>query len=117
LDDKDICEDDFPDAKVRKTVIVKETAKRTVKRPFEPLVFKLLRYFEAKEVVYILDGYVCKVLDSLINSHFLPLLKILEKYNKFSSVETLFGHIDSTSVQEVLLSFIGKTVECNEATP
>jgi len=31
---KDISEDDFPDAKIKKTIIVKEIAKRKVKKPY-----------------------------------------------------------------------------------
>ena len=32
-EDKDISEDDFPDAKIKKTIFVKEMVKRTVKKP------------------------------------------------------------------------------------
>lgn len=45
LEFKDITEDDFPEVKQRKVVLVREMVKRTVKRPYEPLVFRLLRFF------------------------------------------------------------------------
>ena len=72
--------------------------KRTVKKPFEPLIFNILGYFKNKDVIHILDGYVCKVLESLIASNFTQFVTILEKHHKFSLLEGLFNHIDSTSV-------------------
>lgn len=110
MDWKEINEDDFPDVKQKKVVIVRELVKRTVKRPYEPLVFRLLRFFSA-EVVHILDGYVCRVLESIINNRLETFLTIVDKYGAFNQLKRVFGHLESNSVQEFLLNFITRLQE------
>ena len=57
-----------------------------MKKPFEPLIFQLLRYFKEPDIVHILDGYVCKVLDSLVSNRFEQFVAILEQYGRFGMI-------------------------------
>ncbi len=92
LDLREITEDDFPEVKQRRVVLVREKVMRTVKRPYEPLVFRLLRYFSA-EVVHILDGYVCRVLEGLVNNRMEAFLAIIDKYEASNQLKRIFAHL------------------------
>lgn len=67
--------------------------------PYQPLVLSLLNFFSNSPVVHILDGYVSKVLENIINNRFEEFIDIVGRYKKFDSLKSLFSHIDSNSVQ------------------
>lgn len=78
--------------KQKRIILVKEKVMRTVKRPYEPLVFGLLRYFSS-EVVHILDGYVCRVLEALVSNRMEAFLAIIDKYAASNQLKRIFAHL------------------------
>jgi len=72
------------------------------------LIFRLLEYFQKPGAFHILDGYVCRALDNVLNNRFSMILTILRKYQRFDKIRAIFTHIESNSVQDTLFNFVDK---------
>jgi hypothetical protein len=65
--------------------------------------------------VHILDGYVCRVLENMVNNRLEAFLIIVDKYDAFNQLRRVFSHLESNSVQEFLLNFITRLQESTHA--
>ena len=93
----------------KKILRVKQTIRKNVVKEYKPFIEQLFGYFNG-EINHTLDGYVCKVLETLLKKH--P-VKVIQYIFRSKIYKSMLKHGESFSVCEfmvnVLLSNAGES--------